>query len=171
MIPLMSSGLRRIPMKKPYIICRMMTSVDGRIDCAMTEHLPGVQEYYDTLDSLNAPTRVSGRVAAELEMAKPGVFHGESVTPLGRDPAQNGGPCPHGERRRRGLLLSQMRIWRCSSTWSASWITASSACSRCSAVSRWHKNGMKRGRSVPDLSGALLVCMGKGGFSCAPSGR
>lgn len=33
-------------MKKPYIICHMMTSVDGRIDCAMTEHLPGVQEYY-----------------------------------------------------------------------------------------------------------------------------
>lgn len=56
-------------MKKPYIICHMMTSVDGRIDCAMTEHLPGVQEYYDTLDSLNTPTRVSGRVTAELELA------------------------------------------------------------------------------------------------------
>ena len=33
-------------MNKPYIVCHMMTSVDGRIDCAMTEHLPGVQEYY-----------------------------------------------------------------------------------------------------------------------------
>lgn len=41
----------------------------------MTEHLPGVQEYYDTLDSLNAPTRVSGRVTVELELAGPGVFH------------------------------------------------------------------------------------------------
>ena len=30
-------------MKKPYIVCHMMTSVDGRIDCAMTENLPGVQ--------------------------------------------------------------------------------------------------------------------------------
>ena len=30
------------------VMLRMMTSVDGRIDCAMTEHLPGVQEYYDT---------------------------------------------------------------------------------------------------------------------------
>lgn len=39
-------------MNRPYIICHMMTSVDGRIDCAMTEHLPGVQEYYDTLDAL-----------------------------------------------------------------------------------------------------------------------
>ena len=72
-------------MKKPYIICHMMTSVDGRIDCAMTEHLPGVQEYYDTLDSLNAPTRVSGRVTAELELAGPGVFHNETVTPFGRE--------------------------------------------------------------------------------------
>ena len=72
-------------MKKPYILCHMMTSVDGRIDCAMTEHLPGVQEYYDTLDALNAPTRVSGRVTAQLEMAQPGVFHSEAVTPLGKE--------------------------------------------------------------------------------------
>ena len=72
-------------MKKPYIICHMMTSVDGRIDCAMTEHLPGVQDYYDTLDSLNAPTRVSGRVTAELELAGPGVFHNQTVTPFGRE--------------------------------------------------------------------------------------
>ena len=52
----------------------MMTAVDGRIDCAMTEQLPGVQEYYSTLDSLAAPSRVSGRVTAQLEMARPGTF-------------------------------------------------------------------------------------------------
>ena len=45
-----------------------------RIDCAMTEQLPGVQEYYSTLDSLAAPSRVSGRVTAQLEMARPGIF-------------------------------------------------------------------------------------------------
>ena len=61
-------------MKRPYIICHMMTSVDGRIDCAMTEQLPGVQEYYSTLDSLAAPSRVSGCVTALLEMARPGTF-------------------------------------------------------------------------------------------------
>ena len=27
--------------KKPYIICHMMTSVDGRIDCGMTAQLDG----------------------------------------------------------------------------------------------------------------------------------
>lgn len=58
-------------MERPYIICHMMTSVDGRIDCAMTEQLPGVSEYYDTLDALIAPSRVSGRVTAQLEMALP----------------------------------------------------------------------------------------------------
>ena len=57
-------------MNKPYIVCHMMASVDGRIDCAMTEQLPGVQEYYAALDALEAPTRVSGRVTAELEMAQ-----------------------------------------------------------------------------------------------------
>ena len=44
-----------------------------------------MQEYYDTLDSLNAPTRVSGRVTAELELADPGVFHSETVTPFERE--------------------------------------------------------------------------------------
>lgn len=52
----------------------MVTAVDGRIDCTMTEQLPGVQEYYSTLDSLAAPSRVSGRVTAQLEMARPGTF-------------------------------------------------------------------------------------------------
>ena len=56
-------------MKKPYIICHMMTSIDGRIDCAMTSKLPGVNEYYSTLSEINVPTTVSGRVTAELEMA------------------------------------------------------------------------------------------------------
>ncbi len=72
-------------MNKPYTICHMMTSVDGRIDCGMTEQLPGVQEYYSTLDSFDAPTRVSGRVTAEFEMALPGKFSGKVSTPLGRE--------------------------------------------------------------------------------------
>ena len=70
-------------MNKPHIICHMMTSVDGRIDCAMTEHLPG-EEYYDTLDALGAPSRVSGRVTAQIEMAS-GTFHSETATPFGKE--------------------------------------------------------------------------------------
>lgn len=61
-------------MKKPYIICHMMISIDGRIDCAMTSKLRGVNDYYTTLDEIHVPTTVSGRVTAELEMAEPGGF-------------------------------------------------------------------------------------------------
>ena len=71
--------------KMPYIICHMMTSIDGRIDCAMTSQLPGVDEYYRTLDALNVPTTVSGRVTAELEMAEPGVFQAKDPTPYGKE--------------------------------------------------------------------------------------
>ncbi len=72
-------------MKKPYIICHMMTSVDGRIDCAMTSLLPGVDDYYATLNALDLPTTVSGRVTAELEMAEPGVFEAKDSTPYGKE--------------------------------------------------------------------------------------
>ncbi len=77
-------------MHKPYVICHMMTAVDGRIDCAMTEQLPGVQEYYSTLDSFDAPTRVSGRVTAELEMALPGRFSSKRHVPLGQEAFHQG---------------------------------------------------------------------------------
>lgn len=70
-------------MKKPYIICHMMTSVDGRIDCAMTEQLPGVEDYYQTLNEINVPTTVSGRVTAELEMAE-GIFEGKDFEEYGK---------------------------------------------------------------------------------------
>lgn len=62
----------------------MMTSLDGRIDCKMTEQLPGVEDYYNTLDMINVPTTVSGRVTAELEMAD-GIFEVKNVEPYGRE--------------------------------------------------------------------------------------
>lgn len=68
---------------KPYIICHMTSSVDGRIDCPMTEKIPGVEHYYETLDALDAPTRVSGRITATLEMAEPGFFDPKDATPIG----------------------------------------------------------------------------------------
>lgn len=54
---------------KPYIICYMMTSIDGRIDCQMTAQLQGVAQYYQILDELDLPTTLSGRTTAEFEMA------------------------------------------------------------------------------------------------------
>ena len=70
---------------KPYIVCHMMMSADGRIDCAMTAKLPGVRDYYTTLEALDVPTTVSGRVTAELEMAEPGSFVARDSTPLGKE--------------------------------------------------------------------------------------
>ena len=67
-------------MKKPYIICHMMISIDGRIDCAMTAKLPGVNDYYTSLDEINVPTTVSGRV-----MAEPGEFHAKNTESYGKE--------------------------------------------------------------------------------------
>jgi 2,5-diamino-6-(ribosylamino)-4(3H)-pyrimidinone 5'-phosphate reductase len=69
---------------KPYIICHMMASVDGRIDCAMTSKIKGVNEYYRTLDALDAPTTVSGRITATLEMAAQGFFEPKDQTAIGK---------------------------------------------------------------------------------------
>lgn len=70
-------------MTKPYIACHMMMSVDGRIDCTMTSKLQGVDEYYAALDALNVPSRVSGRITAELEMAD-GPWTPGDATPCGK---------------------------------------------------------------------------------------
>ena len=71
-------------MNKPYIIVHMMTSVDGRIDCGMTAQLAGEPEYYSTLDSLNVPTRISGRVTAETELTRGGKFNSQNKEILGK---------------------------------------------------------------------------------------
>ena len=72
-------------MNKPYIVCHMMMSLDGRIDCKMTSKLRGTKEYYETLSELNVPTTLSGRVTAELEMALPGKFSAKDQTPFGKE--------------------------------------------------------------------------------------
>ncbi len=71
-------------MNKPYIICYMMMSIDGRIDCAMTEKLPG-DEYYKILDSFKTPSFLYGRVTAELEMALPGKFSSKANSLLNKE--------------------------------------------------------------------------------------
>ncbi len=72
-------------MNRPYIVCHMMSSVDGRIDCAMTEKLPGVEEYYSSLDSLSCPARISGRMTAEMEMSRGKYRRSGSSSPYGKE--------------------------------------------------------------------------------------
>ena len=70
-------------MEKPYVVCHMMTSIDGRIDCGMTAKLRGVDEYYATLRELNADAFLSGRVTAKLELADQGEFQSGCTEILG----------------------------------------------------------------------------------------
>lgn len=72
-------------MSRPYIVCHMMASVDGRIDCAMTEKLEGTTEYYDALQALDVPATLSGRVTAQLEMAEPGEFEPKNNAPFAKE--------------------------------------------------------------------------------------
>ncbi|GAB5056345.1 dihydrofolate reductase family protein [Companilactobacillus alimentarius] len=72
-------------MNKPYIICHMMVSLDGRIDCDMTEQLRGTVNYYPTLQSIEAPKTLSGRVTAETELSHAGRFESQHSEPLGQE--------------------------------------------------------------------------------------
>ena len=50
---------------KPFIVCHMMASLDGRIDCDMLEKYPGGDCYYDTLDSYQCQAFIEGRQPGE----------------------------------------------------------------------------------------------------------
>ena len=52
-------------MKRPYIICHMMQSVDGRVACDMVDKISG-DEYYDALESLDCPSRVEGKHSYQI---------------------------------------------------------------------------------------------------------
>ncbi len=70
-------------MNRPYIICHMVASIDGRIDCAMVDKISG-DEYYTTLDSLNCPTQLEGRVTLEHYTALKEPFVAKNNTPVGK---------------------------------------------------------------------------------------
>ncbi len=58
---------------RPHIICHMVASVDGRIDCSMVDHISG-DEYSSTLADLNCPAELMGRVTMEHYSASHGYF-------------------------------------------------------------------------------------------------
>lgn len=67
-------------MDRPYIICHMVESIDGRIDCAMVDEISG-DEYYTTLKSLACQASVEGRVTMEHYYALPDRFVAGDKTP------------------------------------------------------------------------------------------
>ncbi|MCH5236144.1 MAG: dihydrofolate reductase family protein [Muribaculaceae bacterium] len=50
---------------KPYIICHMMQSVDGRIACDMVDKISG-EEYYTALESLDCLSVLEGKYSYQL---------------------------------------------------------------------------------------------------------
>lgn len=70
-------------MDRPYIICHMVESIDGRIDCGMVDKISG-DEYYITLDSLGCEASVEGRVTMEHYYALSDRFIAKEKTKLGR---------------------------------------------------------------------------------------
>jgi len=69
---------------RPYIICHMMASLDGRIDCDMTEKLEGSDEYYEALGELELDAHLSGRVTAAMHYAKAEPYKAKDTSPAGK---------------------------------------------------------------------------------------
>lgn len=71
-------------MKRPYVICHMMASIDGRIDCAMTEQIGG-NEYYEALEMLCIDTTIEGKTTAVNHYAEKELFMPKDTTAVGRE--------------------------------------------------------------------------------------
>ena len=69
-------------MKRPYIICHMVASIAGRIDCSMVDKISG-NEYYETLEKLDCPVQLEGRVTMEHYNAAKEPFIANDTTPFG----------------------------------------------------------------------------------------
>ena len=70
---------------KPYIVCHMIASVDGRIDCDMTEQIESGNEYYEALEELACPSMLMGRVTMQMHYALPEPFAPRDSSPIGHE--------------------------------------------------------------------------------------
>lgn len=60
----------------------MVVSIDGRIDCSMVDKISG-DEYYETLEKLDCPAHLEGRVTMEHYNALKDPFTAKDATPAG----------------------------------------------------------------------------------------
>ena len=68
---------------KQFIVCHMMASIDGRIDCDMLEKYPGGKCYYDALDYYKCQAFIEGRVSRAKHAALPDRFRSSVNAPCG----------------------------------------------------------------------------------------
>ena len=71
---------------RPYIICHMLSSVDGKIDGAALDALTGVGEYEATGAKLNGDAWICGRTTMQQHFAEDEPFVSASNTPAGPRP-------------------------------------------------------------------------------------
>ena len=71
-------------MKRPYVICHMMASIDGRINCDMTEQVGG-NEYYEALEMLCIDTTIEGKTTALNHYAEKELFVPRDSTLVGKE--------------------------------------------------------------------------------------
>lgn len=64
---------------RPYTICHMMASLDGRIDCDMTEQIDDTPHYYQALEQLRCPSTLEGKTTLAMHYALPGRFTGSDT--------------------------------------------------------------------------------------------
>ena len=68
---------------KPFVVCHMMASLDGRIDCDMLDALGECPNYYETLKRLKCQAFIEGRVSRAMHAAAPGRFLDEGRSRAG----------------------------------------------------------------------------------------
>src|SRR3954447_10653728 len=71
---------------KPYIICHMLSSIDGRIDGASLKGLTPAGEYEATGAQLNGDAWICGRTTMQQHSAEPQSFRAASDIPAGPQP-------------------------------------------------------------------------------------
>lgn len=62
-----------------------MSSVDGRIDCAMTAEIDKTDAYYQALGQLNFDAVLEGRVSRQMHYALPEPFKASNPAPIGKE--------------------------------------------------------------------------------------
>lgn len=67
---------------KPYIVCHMMSLLDGRIDCDVTEQIESGNEYYEALNRLGCPSMLMGRVTMQMHYASAEPFLPATPEPI-----------------------------------------------------------------------------------------
>lgn len=71
-------------MNRPYIICHMMQSVDGRVACDMVDKISG-DEYYTALEALGCPSHIEGKHSYQIHYCGFEEFRPLNDKPVGKE--------------------------------------------------------------------------------------